>query len=68
MALLAAPCKSAFSMEEKDAWILKKKSGAVLNAFQKIRKAEASSNNSARLNHLDVQIRTLQAEQDSETK
>ena len=68
MALLAAPSKTAFCIEEKDAGILNQDNGAVLNAFQKIRKAEASSATPERLRQLDARIRTLEAKRGKATR
>lgn len=62
MALLAAPSKSAFCIAEEDAGILNKKSSAVLNALQRIRKAEARSGDTVRLHQLDGKIQTLGSE------
>ena len=68
MALLAAPSKSAFCITEKDAGILNKKSSAVLNALQRIRKAEARSGDTVRLHQLDGKIRALESEYGSRKK
>ena len=65
MALLAAPIKTAFRIDTKDAKILTQKTDAVLNAFRKVRKAEAESGDTVRLEQLDAQIRILQEECDS---
>ena len=65
MALLAAPIKTAFRIDAKDAKILTQKTDAVLNAFRKVRKAEAESGDTVRLEQLDAQIRILQEECDS---
>lgn len=63
MALLAAPCKDAFCIDSKNVDILNKRSPAILEALRKIRKAEASNSNDARLRQLDKKIEALQ-EQD----
>ena len=65
MALLAAPIKTAFRIDAKDAKILPQKTYAVLNAFRKVSKAEAESGDTVRLEQLDAQIRILQEERDS---
>ena len=61
MALLAAPRKGAFLIDSRDADILNTRSGAVLEALQKIRKAEASGKDTTRLRQLDERISTLRA-------
>lgn len=58
MALLAAPRKGAFCIDSRDAEMLNTRSGAVLEALQKIRKAEASGSNTTRLRQLDERIST----------
>lgn len=68
MALLAAPFKTAFCVDEKDADILERDNGAVLNAFQKIRRAEASSASLERLQQLDARIRTLEVKRGKTAK
>ncbi len=68
MALLATPSKSAFCISEKNIDILNKKGNAVLNAFQKIRKAEAGGGNFVRLNQLDSKICTLQSKGNNKNK
>lgn len=68
MALLAAPSKSAFCITDKNAEILNKKSSAVLNAFQRIRKVEAVNGNAARLHQLDGRIQVLKSECGSNKK
>ena len=60
MALLAAPCKNAFCIDSSNADVLNKRSTAILGALQKIRKAEASSDNNSRLRQLDQKIEALQ--------
>ena len=62
MALLAAPSKSAFCIAEEDAGILNKKSSAVLNALQRIRKVETVNGDTARLHQLDGKIQVLESE------
>ena len=59
MALLAAPRKGAFCIDSRDAEMLNTRSGAVLEALQKIRKAEASGKDTTRLRQLDERISTL---------
>ena len=61
MALLAAPRKGAFLIDSRDADMLNTRSGAVLEALQKIRKAEASGKDTTRLRQLDERISTLRA-------
>lgn len=61
MALLAAPRKGAFLIDSRDADILNTRSRAVLEALQKIRKAEASGKDTTRLRQLDERISTLRA-------
>lgn len=68
MALLAAPSKNAFCIADADAGILNKKSSAVLNAFQRIRKVEAESGNAVRLHQLDGRIQILKSECDGSKK
>ena len=60
MALLAAPHNQAFCIDESKEDMLHTTSTAILDALLKIRKAEASSQNAARLQQLDWQIHTLQ--------
>ncbi len=59
MALLAAPRKGAFCIDSRDAGMLNTRSEAVLEALQKIRKAEASGKDTTRLRQLDERISTL---------
>lgn len=61
MALLAIPSKRTFCISEKNIDILNKKNNAILNAFQKIKKAEVGKSNFERLNQLDNKICTLQS-------
>lgn len=59
MALLAAPHSQAFCIEKADEKILCTTNNATLDALRKIRKAEASSSNTARLSQLDKRIKAL---------
>lgn len=64
MALLAAPSKTAFCIDAKDAGVLEKNSGAILDAFRKIRKAEASTASPERLRQLDARIKKMEEKQE----
>lgn len=63
MALLAAPHKQAFCIEKADEKILCTASRATLDALEKIRKAESSSKDAARLRQLDQRIAALQSKE-----
>lgn len=63
MILLATPHNQAICVPKNGASILEKPSNVVLNALQKVRKAESSSRDPSRLLWFDQQIAALEQRQ-----